>query len=684
MKKAKKSKLKNYFSSEKYYLKLVIETIPDALLLKDGEGRWMITNEAAKRLFKLNDIAWEGKTDQDLADLRPGFRAIHEVCLADDEKAWQARQMLVVEESMVREDGQLATFETRRMPLFTEYGQRAGLVVICHDINERKAREEQIQRMVFYDPLTGLPNRRFLETQMEQAMARAARNKRLLAVCMLDLDNFKPVNDSYGHKSGDEVLVTLGKRLPEVLRKSDFVARLGGDEFVLLVEDLADLDDLTKILTKVENTIATPIRLSNGETIELGASMGIFLYPLGNEERRDHVLRFADRALYESKAHKAERERSWMFFGEEREIFRTSTQQLLDAGGLEVWYQPILDIRARRVVGIEALARLRDKDGRILYPGEFLPQLAAEDLTDLSRLVLTQALADLAILDARGWSLWVSFNVTPESFCGQCVPCLQGVIAGSGIDPSRITLEILESSDFLERDSALSVLHEIKALGIRLALDDVGSAYASLMRLKDLPVDEIKLDQCFVRALEARPRDLHFVRIIQDLAMELKVDMVVEGVETADILDALMTTGATYLQGYAISRPIPFAQLQVFLAGYSCPDHDLPKSLFGFYAGTLNSHSAIKKMLMINPSETNSETLGNAKNCRGYGVLHRLGYGDDSHLQRLHDDYHRALGAAAENFTQSFQNPTWNEVETSLEVFLEAIMSERRKRREST
>ncbi|WP_437558923.1 bifunctional diguanylate cyclase/phosphodiesterase [Acidithiobacillus sulfuriphilus] len=538
--------------------------------------------------------------------------------------------------------------------------------------------EAAIHQMAFYDDLTGLPNRRLLENQLEQDMARSKRHGKLLAVCMLDLDGFKPVNDSYGHDAGDEVLAALGQRLRAVLRKSDFVARLGGDEFVLLVEDISDLNDLTRVLDKAQTAITTPIPLSNGAAVRLQASIGVCLHPFGEGKTGDQLLRRADQALYESKAHKADRDRSWVFFGEEvaRERQRTPAQRLLDEGALEVWYQPILANHSRKVVGMEALARLRDHDGRILYPGEFLPQLATEDLTDLSRLVLTQALADLTILDTRGWFLWVSFNVTPESFCGQCVPCLQGVIAASGIDPSRITLEILEGSDFLERDTALSVLHEIKALGIRLALDDIGSAYVSLLRLKELPVDEIKLDQGFIRTLEARPQDLHFVRTIQDLAMELKVDLVVEGVETADILDAMMTTGAPYLQGYAISRPIPFAQLQPFLAGYSCPDHDLPKSLFGFYAGTLSSHSAIKKMLMINPSEMNPETLGNAMHCRGHGVLHRLGYGDDSHLLQLHNNYHRALGDAAENATESFKNHGWDAVEESLELFLAAVMSE--------
>ncbi|MGC9208145.1 EAL domain-containing protein, partial [Acidithiobacillus sp.] len=276
--------------------------------------------------------------------------------------------------------------------------------------------------------------------------------------------------------------------------------------------------------------------------------------------------RLADQALYESKAHKSDRERSWVLFGEERKAPRTPAQRLLDAGALEVWYQPILDNRARRVVGVEALARLRDGDGKIWSPAEFLPQLQGKDLFELSRQVLQQALIDLSVLDALGLSLWVSVNIDPHSVSDACVACLREMIVHGAVDPSRITLEILEGSDFLEQQAALEHLLALKAQGIRLALDDVGSAYASLLRMKDLPIDEIKLDQGFVRTLEERPQDLHFVAAIQDLAAGMGVDLVVEGVETEDILDAVTVLGVKFLQGYGIARPMPLAQLQEFLA----------------------------------------------------------------------------------------------------------------------
>ncbi|MDD5375112.1 PAS domain-containing protein, partial [Acidithiobacillus sp.] len=179
-------------------LSALLEALPDAFFFKDGEGRLQIINESAKRLFHLEGIPWKGKTDMELAELHPDFREIHEACIADDEKAWQARQLVVVEERMVREDGQQGTYETRKLPLFKVNGERAGIMIIGRDITAQKEAEERIQQMAFYDDLTALPNRRFLEIQMKQAMARAERHDRLLAVCMMDLDGFKPANDTHG------------------------------------------------------------------------------------------------------------------------------------------------------------------------------------------------------------------------------------------------------------------------------------------------------------------------------------------------------------------------------------------------------------------------------------------------------------------------------------------------------
>ncbi|MDR7927137.1 EAL domain-containing protein [Acidithiobacillus thiooxidans] len=655
-------------------LSALLEVFPDTFSFKDGAGRWQILNESAKRLFHLEGIPWKGKTDMELAELHPDFREIHEACIADDEKAWQTKRLIVVEEKMVREDGQQATYEARKLPLFKENGERAGIMSISRDITEQKEAEERIKQMVFYDDLTPLPNRRFLEIQMEQAMARAERLDRLLAVCMLDLDNFKPVNDTYGHAAGDEVLVALGKRLPEALRKSDFVARLGGDEFVLLLEHLNNLDDLANIMKKIEDTISAPIPLSSGKSAQVGASMGVAIYPFVDADAGDKLLRLADQALYESKENKADRERSWVLFGEEiHKAQRNPAQQLLDAGGLEVWYQPILDSRTRRVVGIEALARLRDTDGTLWMPEKFLPQLQDVDLFDLSKKVLTQALADMPTVDAQDCRLWVSVNLDPVSVSEACITCLREMIAQESVDPSRISLEILEGSNFLEQQAALEHLLEMKALGVHLALDDIGSAYSSLLRLKDLPIGEIKLDQGFIRILEDRPQDLHFVGAIQELAAGLGVDLVVEGVETEDILDAVTVMGAYLLQGYAIAKPMPLAELQTFL-GRTLPHQQHPNSLLGLYAKQLVHHNALKKAILQDPKLVDYMTLVDATSCSVHADIQRLVADGDGLLDKLHQEYHRAIAVMDALLIASPDSDDWSEVERAREALEQAII----------
>ncbi len=387
-------------------------------------------------------------------------------------------------------------------------------------------------------------------------------------------------------------------------------------------------------------------------------------------------MRVTVECLELSNANKADRERFWVLFGEEihKAAPRTPAQNLLDAGALEVWYQPVLNTRTRKMVGVEALARLRDADGTLWPPAKFLPQLQIGNLSDLTKKVLAQSLADLSLLDAQGWSLWVSVNLDPRSVSEGCVTCLQEMIAQSTVDPSRITLEILEGDNFLEQQKALDHLLEIKTLGVRLALDDVGSAYSSLLRLKDLPIDEIKLDQGFIRFLEQRPQDLHFVGTIQDLAAGMGVDLVVEGVETEDILDAIIVTGAQFLQGYAIAKPMPLSELQVFLQRPPCHDRQHPTSLLGFYAKQIAAHNALKKAILHNPHLIDYVALADATICPGHHYIRRLGLEDDQRLERLHQEYHRTMAAMGEQLISSSSNSDWSDVNRAERAFEQAII----------
>ncbi len=575
-----------------------------------------------------------------------------------------------------RKDGMPFWNELTIQPVRTERGEIRHFVGVIRDVSQRKARELMVEHLMLHDPLTDLPNRRALGDVLARAMERSHVQERLLAVAVLDLDGFKPVNDAFGHDAGDTVLKTVSNRFRGSLRAGDFAARLGGDEFVLLFSDLEHLDQLEAALARVQDGLEQPISLDDGVVVSISCSIGVCIYPFIDVSSPDGLLRLADQALYEAKSVKAVRERNWVLFGEEHWRSRNDRiLRLFTEDHLVVHYQPILNVDTGKIVGVEALARLRDDAGDLLYPSEFLSRLDAAQTTELSRMVLTQSLADLARLDALGSRLWVSFNIAPESFCGNCVPCLEGVIRASGIDPSRVTVEVLEGSDFLERTSALAIFHEIRKLGIRVALDDVGSAYASLLRMKELPIDEIKLDQGFVRTLEHNPQDLHFVRAIQDLAEELSVDLVVEGVETLPILDAMQGMGVAFVQGYAISRPVPIERLVELLAGQPGRGARVAEGFFGLYAKTLIAHQAIKKMARVNLDRLHLETLENPRVCQMHLAMQRLGCAEPDELFALHDEYHHCLGRVLRSIdATAMTSGQWQQVEQAMQRFLDALM----------
>ncbi|MHB8247445.1 MAG: EAL domain-containing protein [Acidithiobacillus sp.] len=465
--------------------------------------------------------------------------------------------------------------------------------------------------LAHHDPLTGLPNRVALSLRMAEAMARTARHERILAVGMLDLDDFKPINDQYGHAAGDILLATLADRLRKALRQTDFAARLGGDEFVLIFEDLRGMDDLELVLARIQGAIEEPFILPGGDSVTVHGSLGLTLYPIDDGDP-DLLLRHADQALYTIKEAKRNRQRFWAYYHADTDVdeetaLRQSMSALFAAGGLRVHYQPIIDLESRQVVGVEALARLVNGTGEILAPARFLSFLSINERRALTRAVLAQALQDIAAWEKAGFPLTVSVNAEPELLAHDaCLHCLAETVGPSGIDPARITLEILEYGDFLSIASAQQRLSEIKATGVCLALDDIGSAYSSLLRLKELPIDKIKLDQNFVRELAQRPDNLHFVHSLLSLAQGLGVDFIAEGAETPEILDALSALGAAQAQGYAIARPMPAPEILPWLQAHTPTPWHGPQSLLGLYASHLRFSDTVKTLLQQVPRVSES------------------------------------------------------------------------------
>ncbi|MCL5409155.1 MAG: EAL domain-containing protein [Candidatus Omnitrophica bacterium] len=543
------------------------------------------------------------------------------------------------------------------------------------DVTENYILNETLEKQAFTDKLTNLPNRRALDREIEKAMARSIRHNKLLGVIIIDLDEFKPINDNYGHQSGDIVLQTVAKRMQDSIRRTDFISRLGGDEFVILLEDCASMEDIKIVLNRIEKTIQTPIILKNKE-ITVNLSAGICLYPLIGDVSYEILIRYADQALYESKEHKHDRLNFWFVYGEPISVQVNYIQNLLNEKRIKNFYQPIIDIHSQRIVGIEALARIQDKNGHILLPSKFLPYLHLYNIFDLSKQVLLQSIQDIAKIKDSGFNLWVSVNIDFASLSIRRLQYLKEALNENNINTSSIVLEIKENKNFIEQKEVLEHLLDLKSLGILLALDDVERTNASLLELKNLPFDQIKLDQNFVRTLKDDPSGINFIETILDISATLGTTMIVKGVENRDILDAMIVLNVPLLQGYSIGMPMPLDKLLTFLKSSKIlkKNEIHPNSLLGLYAKHLEYNKFLSKEIKINPQIISTLDLGNEQKCPVYKDINRLKIDKKSLIYRLHKDYHKYLDKIKNSLIDAqISNEDFNNLKNIHHNFLESI-----------
>lgn len=427
--------------------------------------------------------------------------------------------------------------------------------------------EGKLYHQAHYDVLTDLPNRVLLRDRVAQALLRADREHGLAAVMLLDLDDFKQVNDNLGHSAGDALLIECAKRLKAHVRQSDTVARLGGDEFIILLSDLqrggetAILDALAR---KLNEQLARPMLLAERQ-ITTQASIGIALYP-DNAGSFEDLLKMADAAMYESKR---QQRGTYRFYSVDMNAQAHArfelTQDLRDAvahGELTLYYQPKVDIASGRIVGAEALVRWLSPKRGVVPPGLFVPLLAEMGLSGwLDDWVLESACAQLAAWDRQGMpALSVSVNMSPENFQQDDLPeRVRELLTRHDLAPTRLELEILEATAVNESETVHGVLLALREMAINIALDDFGTGYSSLVYLTRLPANVLKLDRAFIRDMAADPRQQAIVDRIIALAKSLGFLVVAEGVEEQAQYDLLAGMGCDWIQGYLFSPPLPAA-----------------------------------------------------------------------------------------------------------------------------
>jgi diguanylate cyclase (GGDEF)-like protein/PAS domain S-box-containing protein len=442
-------------------------------------------------------------------------------------------------------------------------GELTNYVAVFSDIGPIKKQESQLKKMAYFDALTELPNRVLLVDRLLLGMAQSRRSQTVMAVCYLDLDGFKAINDAWGHEYGDRVLIEMARRMGSVLRGGDTLARLGGDEFVVLLMGLNDAQECREAVSRLLHQIAMPLALIS-DAPSLSASVGVALFPQ-DDENPDILLRHADQAMYRSK--QSGKNMLSIFDPEEDRSNRNRhdraarVRQALEGGELRLYYQPKVDMRRGCVTGMEALLRWQHPERGILGPLEFLPLVENDDLIiDIGDWVIQTALEQLLQWDADGLDLQVSVNVAARQLQSADFSAkLKKMHAAFPHCLHRLELEILETAALEDIVKTARIIEECRVLGVGFALDDFGTGYSSLTYLRRLPVRTLKIDQSFVREILNDPSNLLIVQAVIGLADAFQLQVIAEGVESVAHGQRLLQLRCHHAQGYGISRPMPAA-----------------------------------------------------------------------------------------------------------------------------
>jgi len=670
----------------------IVEAIPDVIFFKDGLGRWLITNEPAKRLFKLHGIAWEGKTDIELAAMRSEMKAAHDEVDQQDRQTWGNKELTIFNKRVFDDNGNPHDYEVRKIPSFASSGERESLVIIGRevteqkkveerlrlsssvfshasegilittpdatilevneafttitgysrdevigknprilssgrqdkvfyanmwhhllnegfyygeiwnrrkngeiypemqtisavrdnqgnvlhyvalfsDISQRKQADSEIHSLAFYDTLTKLPNRRLLIDRLKASLLASARGKQFGAVLFVDVDNFKNLNDTLGHEFGDLLLVEVAQRIQSCVREVDTVARLGGDDFVVLLTDVDTQAEqasqkVSLIAEKIRASLTTPYLLKGNEYLS-STSVGVTMYR-GEEVSAENLLKHTDMAMYRAK----EAGRNTVQFFDPAMQMAVEAHAALEADlrravperQLQLYYQIQVD-NDRRPIGAEALVRWIHPQRGMVSPAQFIP-LAEEStlILELGNWVLDTACQQLA-----AWSkveqtrhLTLAVNVSARQFKQlDFVEKVAAALEKNKVDASRLKLELTESVVLNDVADIISKMHALKALRVKLSMDDFGTGYSSLSYLKQLPLDQIKIDQSFVRDMTSDQNDVVMVQTIIDMAKNFRLNVIAEGVETEAQQQLLKHLGCMAYQGYLFSKPVPIEQ----------------------------------------------------------------------------------------------------------------------------
>ncbi|WP_158555827.1 EAL domain-containing protein [Peribacillus glennii] len=670
---------------------ILIDLIPEIIVVKDEKGRYVLANQMALDLYELRDLDYKGKTDIDLAIMKPKYQESFDYNIKTDELAWRKGSTLTVEKTVERPDGEQQVWEVMKTPVFDEDGNRLRLIIVsrnvserkkaetelqlseekyrliadnmkdligmldengkvryvspsfarvlgyetiqygefdfvsivhredfptvkkifhnmiseqkelgkaefrcrhsngeyiwfevnfssvygidgdvdhiiivARDISERKIYENHLQSMAYQDYLTGLPNRNMLYSLFSEQLSAASSKSQSLAVLFLDLDRFKTINDTLGHRTGDKLLQGVSERLTNIIRKNDFVFRQGGDEFIIILTE-ANRSIASKIAARILQVLSVPFRLNNHDVFS-STSIGISLFP-DHGETVEKLIQNADTAMYQAK--KAGKNTFEFFYSKERHslidplTMEMDLHKAVERDELVLHYQPKVSLKSGKIVGAEALIRWFHPQIGMISPAEFIP-IAEETglILPIGEWALYTACRQVKEWMKKGLSIVISVNISTTQFVqSNFVTSIERILTETQVEPQCLEIEITESVS-ADIEHTITTLHGLKKLGVRISIDDFGTGFSSLNYLKQFPVDTLKIDQSFIRELYKNPNDETIVKTIISMAHNLNLTVVAEGIETKEQLVFLQQYFCDEGQGYLISKPLSVGELQ--------------------------------------------------------------------------------------------------------------------------
>jgi diguanylate cyclase (GGDEF)-like protein/PAS domain S-box-containing protein len=549
----------------------VIESARDAIVLTDSAGLIVSWNKGAEAIFGYASLDIVGKPvttlfPVDYTDIHTTNSEINALIgsglLHPGTKA--------VEISGITKDGSQFPIEISASSWKTANGTFYSGII--RDISERRSLEEQLTHQALHDPLTRLANRVLFRNRVEHALTRSVRGENEVAVLFLDLDNFKTINDTLGHAAGDTLLISVAERLTGCLRSSDTASRLGGDEFAVLIEDTAGTEGGITVAERIREVLRTPILIS-GKEVWVGASIGIAT-STGTKESPEELLRNADVAMYIAKSQGKNQYAVFENAMHDAVIRKAELESELRTGiegqEFEMVYQPIIDLKDGRVTAMEALVRWNHPRDIAIGPDEFIP--IAEETNQIAK--LGRWILNEACRQASAWHsefvdvgpIDITVNISNRQFLDDdLVDAVRTALDNSGLDPTRLVLEITESTMLRNTETTIEKLNHLRSLGVRLAIDDFGTGYSSLSYLHKFPIDVLKIDRSFIEKINEGLEGAAMAKAIISMSETLHLDTIAEGIETTDQITTLKDLGCEMGQGYLFARPLGIAEMESFL-----------------------------------------------------------------------------------------------------------------------